>query len=175
MSPVNPMPEKGPKDKATYGSRRGSERSVAMTEKGTSGIGGVGEGPIPSASHDTWSHRVEGIGRWMLTRKNRKNKKKDEPQNRGDNGGPSRCGNPIRCERSGLALRYASPRVALGHGHCRLRRGRECEVHLWWEIRSLKLPLRKGAHPWLSNAPKRPDRPIWEQRTCGPEALSKAI
>jgi hypothetical protein len=38
-----------------------------------------GEGPIPSASHDVWSHRDEGIGRRLLARKNR-NKKKDEPQ-----------------------------------------------------------------------------------------------
>jgi len=82
----------------------------AMTRAKISGIS-LGRGPIPSASHDTWSHRVEGIGRRLLTRKNRKNKKKDEPQNPEDS---STDGNPFKSDRSCTRSQRLSPAQSSG-------------------------------------------------------------
>lgn len=91
-----------------------------------------GEGPIPSGSHDTWSHRVEGIGRRMLTRKNRNNKKKDELQHPEDS---SSDGNPFKRDRPHTRGRANSAFSSEGrdrkNGLCRCgaHRGRWGSVH----------------------------------------------
>ena len=74
--------------------------------------------------HDTWSHRGEGIGRRLLARKNRNNKKKDEPRKPGNsssNGNPFKWGDPCAHRRT----RPTSGRRARGQG----RRLGECGLH----------------------------------------------
>jgi len=76
---------------------------------------------------------VEGIGRWMLARKNRKNKKKDEPRNADGGRDATFCGNPFEnaprlndthtipvraprgaCCRNGDKIGYAAHRERVG-------------------------------------------------------------
>jgi len=102
-----------PRDDSGAGGRHRSGRRTPSSE-----------GPIPSAVHDTWSHRGEGIGRRLSARKNRNNKKKDEPRKPGNsssNGNPFKWGGPCAHRRT----RPTPGRRARGRG----RRLGGCDLH----------------------------------------------
>lgn len=140
-----------------------------MTWESESDIG-WGEGPIPSASHDVWSHRDEGIGRRLLARKNRNKKKKDELRTSEDS---SSDDDPFVRDRT-CARRPAAGRCCPGG----LRNGgrmRGDSAHCEVEVRCVKIAPHVKDHGCSCQVPQRnlwrssPEDPSGRKRFCPSE------
>lgn len=137
-----------------------------MTLESESDIG-RGRGPIPSSSHDVWSHRDEGIGRRLLARKNRNKKKKDELRT---SEVPSSDDDPFVRDRT-CARRPAVGRCRPGvlHNGGGMRGdSAHCEV----EVRYIKIAPHVKDHGCSCQVPQ---RNLWRGlpgRSFGTEALS---
>ncbi len=132
------MPGEGPPVDGAVGTAqeaRGLQRIPRFVRnKAVSGIGQA-RGQSPRYCTIPGRYRGEGIDRWLLTRKNRKNKKKDEPQN---TEASSHNGNPFKRDRT-----IPGTATVFSHSPSGARRKRihlwECGVHCCREGRPLKV------------------------------------